>query len=126
MQAFTADETAAQSQLTGGETAGFTCSSLIHTRDFKHDMAGKDNSHPEFGRAFTFTHSNFWRALGDWLVREDADEYLAFTLEESGDSNTAGFNVDIFNPATLKGLKTKVTEIQLIAAGGIPSAVAAL
>jgi hypothetical protein len=59
-------------------------------------------------------------------VREDTNENLALTLQEAGDGDAAGFNVDVFDPATLKGLESKLTKVELVAAGGIAAAVAAL
>jgi hypothetical protein len=59
-------------------------------------------------------------------VWEDADENLALTLEKAIDGNTAGFDLVIFDPAAIKRLKTKVTEVQLVCAGGNARAAAAL
>jgi hypothetical protein len=89
-------------------------------------MAGKDNSHPELWRAFTFTHSNFRRTLGDGFVRENADEDLTFTLEEAGESYAAGFDLGVSDPATFKELKAEVTEVELVSACGIATAISAL
>lgn len=126
MQAFTAHEAAAQAQLRGGETAGFTGGCLIHAGNFKEHVPWEHHCNPEFWGAFTLTHSDFWWTLGDGLVRENAAKDLSFTLQEAGDGHTAGFNVDVFDPAALKDLETEVTEVELVAAGGVATTVATL
>jgi len=126
VQAVAADEAAAQTQLRVGQAAGFTSDGFIHARDFKQHVSWKDHGDPEFRSTFTLTHSDFWWALGDWLVGENAAEDFSFTLEEAGDRDAAGFNVDVLDPATLKGLETEVTKVQFVAAGGVAAAVAAL
>jgi hypothetical protein len=126
VEAFAADEAAAEAELGRGKAAGFTSGGFVHAGDFKEHVAWKDNCDPEFWGAFTFTHSDFWWALGDGLVGENAAEDLTLTLEETGDGDAAGFDVDVFDPATLKGLETEVTKVQLVAAGGVAAAIAAL
>ena len=126
MQAFAGDEAAAEAELRGGETAGLAGGGLVHAGNFKKHMAGKDDGHPEFRGAFAFAHSDFRRALGDGLVGKDAAENLALALQIAGDGDAAGFDVDVLDPATLKGLESELAEVELVAAGGIATAVAAL
>jgi hypothetical protein len=59
-------------------------------------------------------------------VREDADENLTFSLEEAGERHTAGFDLVVSDPAAVKELKAEVTKVELVAAGGIATAIAAL
>jgi hypothetical protein len=87
-------------------------------------VARKDNGHPEFGCTFTFTHSNFRWTLGDGFVREDTNENLTFTLEEAGERHTAGFDLVVSDPAAVEELKAEVTKVELVAAGGIATAIA--
>lgn len=126
VHALAGDEAAADADLVRGEAAGFTGSGFIDARDLEHHVSGKDDGDPEFGSAFTFTHSDFRRTLGDRLVREDADEDLALTLEEAGEGHTAGFDLVVLDPAAVEELKAEVTEVELVAAGGIATAIAAL
>ena len=70
--------------------------------------------------------SSFWWARCNGFVGEDADEDFAFTLEEAGDGNSAGFDLVVFQPAAVKNLETKVTEVQFVGAGSVATAVAAL
>lgn len=126
MQAFAADEAAAEAQLRCGKTAGFTSGGFVHAGDFKQHVSWKDHCNPEFRSTFTLTHSDFRWTLGDGLVWENAAEDFSFTLEEAGDGHTAGFDVDVFDPAAVKGLETEVTKVQFVAAGGVAAAVAAL
>ncbi len=126
MQAFAGNEAATETELRGSQAAGLTSSGLVHAGDFKQHMAWKDHGDPEFWGALTFTHSDFWRALGHRLVREDTNENLALALQEAGDGDAAGFDVDVFDPATLKGLESELAKVELVAAGGIAAAVTAL
>jgi hypothetical protein len=59
-------------------------------------------------------------------VREHATEDLALTLEEAGDGHTAGFDLVVPDPAAVEKLKAEVAEVELVAAGGIATAIAAL
>lgn len=126
MHALAGDKAAADADFVRGEAAGLTGGGFIDARDFEHHVAWKDNGDPEFGSALTFTHSDFRRTLGDGLVRENADEDLAFALEEAGEGHTAGFDLVVFDPATVEELEAEVTEIELVAAGGVATAIAAL
>jgi hypothetical protein len=120
------NEAGAETQLVRGETAGFTGRSFIHAGDFIKDVSRKNHGNPKFRGAFTFTHSCFWRTSSNWLMRKDTDENLAFTLEETGDGNSASFDLIVFKPAAVKHLETKVTKVQFVGTGGITTAVAAL
>lgn len=126
MHAIAGNKAAADADLVRGEAACLASCGLIDARNLKHHVTGEDDGDPKLGSTFTFTHSNFRRALGDWLVREDADENLALTLQEAGESHTAGFDLVVFDPATIKELEAEVTEIELVAAGGVATAIAAL
>lgn len=126
VEGFAGDKAAADADFVGCEAAGFAGGCFIDAGDFEHHVAWEHHCDPELWSAFTFTHSDFWWALGDWLVWEDADEDLTFTLEEAGEGHTAGFDLVVFDPAAIKKLQTVVAEVELVAAGGIASAVAAL
>lgn len=126
MQALAGDKAAADAELGGSEAACLTRGGFIHTRNFKQHVAWQHHGHPEFGRAFTFTHSHFRRTLRDGLVWENAAENLAFALQEAGDGDAARFDVDVLHPAALKRLKSELTEVELVAAGGVTTAIATL
>jgi hypothetical protein len=126
VQAFAGNEAATETELRSGQAARLTSSSLVHAGDFKQHVARKDDSDPEFGGSLTLTHSDFGWALGDRLVWEDTNENLTLALQEASDGDAAGFNVDVFDPATLKGLESELAKVELVAAGGITAAVAAL
>jgi hypothetical protein len=89
-------------------------------------MSRKDYCNPKFWRTFALTHSSFRWTGSNWFVGEYANENLTFTLQEAGDGNSAGFNLIVFQPAAVKHLETKVTEIQLIRTGSVTTAVSAL
>jgi hypothetical protein len=120
------DESGANRELVRSESEGLAGNGLGDTVEFEEDVAGTHGGDPVLGLTLTFAHSDFRRALGDWLVREDAAENIAFALEEAGDGDAAGFDVDILDPATLKGLESEVAEVELVATGGIATTVAAL
>lgn len=126
MEAFAANEASAEAEFGSGKAAGLTSDGFWNTRDFKKHVTWKDNCDPKLRGTFTFTHSNFWWALSNWLVRENAAENLTFTLEEAGDSDAAGFDVVIFDPTTFEGLQTEVTEVELVATGGNAATITAL
>jgi hypothetical protein len=126
VQALAGDEAAAETKLRVGKTARFTGRCLVHAGDFEKDVSRENNSHPELRGTLTFTHSDFRRALSNGLVREDPAEDLAFTLQEAGDCDSAGFDMNVFDPAALKRLKSKITKVELVAAGGVSTAVATL
>jgi hypothetical protein len=120
------NEAAADADFASGKAAGFTSGGFIDAGDFEHHVTGEHDSDPILGSAFTFTHSDFRRALGDRLVREHAAEDLALTLEEARDGNTASFDLVVPDPATVEELKAEVAEVELVAAGGVATAIAAL
>jgi len=126
VQTFAADEAAAEAELRGGQTAGFTGGGLVHARDFKQHVSREHDSDPKFRCAFTLTHSNFRWTLSNGLVGENADEDLTFALQETRDSDAAGFDVDVLDPSAVKRLETEIAEVQLIAAGGVATAIATL
>lgn len=126
MQAFAADEAAAEAELRGGQTAGFTGGGLVHAGNFKQHVPRKHDRDPKLRCAFALTHSDFWWALRNGLVRENADEDLAFALQETRDGDAAGFDVDVLDPAAVKRLKSELAEVELVAAGGVATAIAAL
>jgi hypothetical protein len=51
-------------------------------------------------------------------VRENTNEHAAFPLQETGDGHPACFDLVVLHPAPVKGLETKVSIVQLVAAGG--------
>ena len=108
-------KTSTQSQLVSCKSASFTCCSFINSRYLEQHVARKNNRNPEFWRTLAFTHSGFRRTGSHGLVWENADKYLAFTLEESVDGNTASLNLVVFDPTAIKRLQTKFTEVKLIA-----------
>jgi hypothetical protein len=59
-------------------------------------------------------------------MRENADEDFALTFQETRDSNTASFDLVVFDPTTIQSLETKVTKVQLVSASGNTTAIAAL
>ena len=120
------DEAGAETQFVRGEAAGFASHCFSDAGDFEEHVPWKDDGDPELWGAFTFTHSSFRRTGGDGLVREDADEDFTFTLEEAGDGDSAGFDLVVLQPAAIKHLEAEVTEVQLVRAGGVSRAVAAL
>jgi hypothetical protein len=122
----TGDEAGAETQLIGCQTAGVTSGGLVHTRNFKQHVTGKNHSNPEFRGALTFTHSGFRRTCGHGLVRENSDENLALALEKAGDRDTTGLDLVVLQPTTLKNLKAELAEIQLVGTGGIACTIAAL
>ena len=126
MQAFAADEAAAEAELRGGQTAGFTGGGLVHAGNFKQHVPREHDCDPKLRCAFALTHSDFWWALRDGLVGKNTDEDLAFALQEARDGDAAGFDVDVLDPAAIKRLETEIAEVQLVAAGGVATAIATL
>jgi hypothetical protein len=126
MERLTSDEAHAQTHFIGCKAAGLTCGGFVHAGNFKKHVPREDHRDPELRGAFAFAHSDFRWTLCDWLVREDAAEDLAFALEVTGDRDTAGFDVVVLDPAALKRLEAEIAEVELVAAGGDATAIAAL
>src|SRR5690606_25135025 len=77
-----------------------------------------------FRSALPFTHPRFGRTRRHRLVRENADEDLAFTLEVARDGHAARLDLVVLDPAAFQRLQTEFTEIDLRSALGVPGAAA--
>jgi len=120
------DEPGAKAKLGGGETAGLAGGGLIDARNLKEHVPWQHDGNPELWSSLALAHSRFWRAGGHRLVRKDADKHLAFALQEAGDRHTAGLNLVVLDPAAFERLKAVVAKVQLVTAGGVAFAAAAL
>jgi hypothetical protein len=120
------DHAATQAQLVGGEAEGLFGERLWHAGDFEEHIAREHDRTPEFWSAFAFTHPGFRWAGGDGLVWEDADKDLTFTFEVTSDSDPAGFDLIILDPAAVKRLESEFAEADLRAALGVTTAIPTL
>jgi hypothetical protein len=106
----TADETAANTELGGGEAEGFLGEGFRNAGDFKKHVAGTNHGHPELRSAFTFTHPGFRRAGRYRLVRENANENFAFPFQVAGDRDPAGLDLVVLDPSALQRLETELSK----------------
>jgi hypothetical protein len=117
---------AANSQFVGSETECFLGLGFCNSGKFKHDVTGKNNRHPKFRGALTFTHPGFWWTGRYGFVRKYPDEKFTPAFQETVDGNTAGFNLIVFDPFPFQGLKSEFTEIDFVSASGIPGSASTL
>ena len=91
---------------------------IRNAADLKHDLLGLDDCDPVFRGAFTGTHTNTERLLGNGLIREDLDPDLTATLGGSGHSDTGCFDLIAGDPAGFQSLDAPLAVADFIAAGG--------
>ena len=77
---------------------------LVRVAHFEKDAAGLNVSHPLFNGAFTGTHTNAKRLLGQRTVRENLDPHFATTLDVAVNGNTRGFNLTVGDVGRLQSL----------------------
>ena len=119
-------EASADAELVGSEAEGLTGSGLGNTANLEHDVAGAAYSNPALNSTFTLTHTGIRRALGEALLREDTDVYATTTAQVTVDSDTAGLDLVVGHPTTSQHLKAEVTEGNIVTAGSIAAAIAAV
>jgi hypothetical protein len=66
---------------------------FTYTGNFKQNSARLYNCNKVVEGTFTFTHSGFGRLSCYRAVRKDSDKRFSFTLQRSGNSYPAGFNL---------------------------------
>src|SRR6185436_20844401 len=103
-------EGAAQGQLGSGQRERLARQSLRHAVDLVEHLAGLDLSHVVLRVALAVAHTDFGRLLRDRLVREDADEDPAATLDVTRDRTTCGLDLARGQATTLRGLQAEITE----------------
>jgi len=118
------NETGFKSKLIRREAHGFAGLGLRNTTNLEKHGARTNDSNPSIYRAFTLTHTSFWWAASDRLVRENPDPGLTFTLEEAVDGNTASLDLAVRHPSAAEGLESEVTEAHIGATLGITTPIA--
>lgn len=108
------EESAADWQFACGQCERFFSDIFGATGDFDQHITWTDNCDPEFRSALSLTHTGFEWLLGDWLVREDANPQLPFTLHTAGSGDTRRFDLGTGQPCAVEDLQTVITEIQLV------------
>src|SRR5690606_25049872 len=111
-------------QLGGGQAESFACELFAHTFHFVQHLAGLNFCDPEFGIAFTVTHTNFGRLLRNGLVRKNANPDTAATLDVTVDRTTGGFDLASGKPAAAGGLEAELAKRNLRTAGSQTSVAA--
>lgn len=87
--------------------------------NFDYDTSRGNRRNESLGITFTFTHTYLGRLLGDRLVREYADPYLALTLHIACHCDTRGLDLTAGDPLRLKSLYTEGAESELMASLGL-------
>src|SRR5574343_19120 len=111
-------EGAAQRQLGSGQRERFAGQGLGNAVDLVEHLAGGDFGNVVLRVALAVAHTDFGRLLGDRLVREDADEDAATTLDVTRDGTTCRLDLARGDAATLGGLEAEVAEGHGGATGG--------
>jgi hypothetical protein len=96
--------------------------SLGHAGDLEEHGAGLNAGRPVVDIGFAGTHSGFQRLLADGLVWEDADEELAFALEEVLAGDAAGLDDLAREPEALERLEAVVAVGDVVALGRLADA----
>jgi len=81
-------------------------------------VAWQYNGDPKLRCAFALTHTSFWWASGNRLVREDANENLALSLQETSDRDTASFDLIVLDPTPVQRLEAKLTKVEFVTSTG--------
>ena len=81
---------------------------------------------PVFGGAFTGTHTNAERLLGNGLVGEDLDPDLTATLDVAGQGDTGGLDLVAGDPGGLSGGQAPLAIGHFVASGGLTGHAAAM
>jgi len=79
----------------------------------KKDFAALDYGNPMIKIAFTLSHADFRRFLGNRVVRECPDPELAAFMQLAGKDHAHCFYLGILKPSVLKRLKPEFSECQL-------------
>jgi len=99
---------------------------LVDTVHLVEDAPREDLRHPSLDATLTGTHSGLEGLLGEWLVREDADEELPDSGDLPLDGHTGGLDLTSGDVTTLDGLKTEVAVGDGRTTLGLPSQVASV
>jgi hypothetical protein len=83
---------------------------FTHAPNFKHNRAGPDSRHPEFGFTFTLAHSRFQRLAAYGLMWEHPEINLALAVQEMSGRNSASLDALGAYPAIFQSLQTIFTE----------------
>src|SRR5690606_14446654 len=100
-------------QLGGGQTECFAREFFADALHFVDDLAGLNFCDPELGIAFTVTHTDFRRLLGNGLVREDANPDTAAALDVAVDRTTRSLDLASGQAAAAGGLQAELAERHL-------------
>src|SRR4030042_5322907 len=111
------DELCMNRQFMGGQKECLPGPFFRNPFHFVENPARADDGHPVFRRAFSFSHPGLSGFFGDRFVWEDADPDPTRPLNESGHSNSCGFNLTSSQPTTFDGLKSEVTEVESVSSG---------
>src|SRR6188474_2448346 len=114
----TRHEGGAQRQLGRSQLERFAGQLFGHTVEFVEHLAGLDFSDVVLRIALAVAHADFGRLLRDRLVREDADEDPAATLDVTRDRTTCGLDLARGQATTLRGLQAEITERHVRTTGG--------
>src|SRR6185369_11721858 len=107
-----------QRQLVRSQTHGFAGILLRDPFHLEQDLARPHHRDPMIGRTLSLTHTGFSRLLGNRLVREKTDLYLAATLDEPGHGHACRLDLTVGDPARFKHLQAEISESQLASAPG--------
>ena len=119
-------EARADAELVGSKAKSLAGGGFGNTANLEHDVAGAADGYPTLNSTFTLTHTGIRRALGEGLLREDADVYTAATTQVTVDGHTAGLDLVVGYPAAGEHLQAEVTEGYIITACSVATAVAAV
>src|SRR5512139_4041307 len=115
------DELGGNRQFMGGQHKCLSGALFRNAFHLIENSTGPNHGHPVFGRAFPFSHPGLSRFLGNGFIGKDSDPDAPRSFNEAGHSNSGSFDLSRSQPAAFDGLEPKISKVEHISSGGLPS-----